>query len=89
VEERLVLINSVLTSLLMFMLSFFEVPKCVLEKIEYFRSRFFGKMTAEKEILTNEMEYNVSTERPRWVRDTEYQNSEQMFIKQDVVQVNK
>jgi hypothetical protein len=89
VEERLVLINSVLTSLLMFMLSFFEVPKCVLEKIEYFRSRFFGKMTAEKEIPTNEMEYNVSTERPRLVRDTEYQNSEQMFIKQDVVQVNK
>ena len=38
---RLVLINSVLTSLVMFMLSFFEVPKGVLEKIDYYRSRFF------------------------------------------------
>ena len=38
---RLVLINSVLSSLLMFMMSFFEVPRGVLKKIEYFRSRFF------------------------------------------------
>ena len=41
VGGRLVLINSVLTSLVMFMLSFFEVPKGVLEKIDYYRSRFF------------------------------------------------
>lgn len=41
VGGRLVLINSVLTSLVMFMLSFFEVPKGVLERIDYFRSRFF------------------------------------------------
>jgi hypothetical protein len=41
VGGRLVLINSVLSSLPMFMLSFFEIPKCVLEKIDYFRSRFF------------------------------------------------
>jgi hypothetical protein len=41
VGGRLVLLNSVLTSLVMFMLSFFEVPKGVLEKIDYFRSRFF------------------------------------------------
>ena len=38
---RLVLINSVLSSLPMFMMSFFEVPRGVLKKIEYFRSRFF------------------------------------------------
>ncbi|WVZ82089.1 LOW QUALITY PROTEIN: hypothetical protein U9M48_029391 [Paspalum notatum var. saurae] len=38
---RLVLLNSVLSSLPMFMLSFFEIPRGVLEKIEYFRSRFF------------------------------------------------
>jgi hypothetical protein len=37
----LVLINSVLTSMVLFMLSFFEVPREVLEKIEFFRSRFF------------------------------------------------
>jgi hypothetical protein len=41
VGGRLVLINSVLTSLPMFMLSFFEIPKGVLEKIDYFRSRIF------------------------------------------------
>jgi hypothetical protein len=38
VGGRLVLINSVLTSLTMFMLSFSEVPKGVLEKIDYYRS---------------------------------------------------
>jgi hypothetical protein len=41
VGGRLVLINSVLTSLAMFMLSFFEVPKGVIERLDYFRSRFF------------------------------------------------
>jgi hypothetical protein len=41
VGGRLVLINSVLTSLTMFMLFLFEVLKGVLEKIDYFRSRFF------------------------------------------------
>jgi hypothetical protein len=41
VGGRLVLLNSVLTSLVMFMLSFFEVPKGVLGKIDYFRSQFF------------------------------------------------
>jgi hypothetical protein len=35
---RLVLINSVLTSTTMFMLSFFEVPKGVLENIDYYCS---------------------------------------------------
>ena len=34
---RLVLINSVLSSLPMFMMFFFEVPRGVLKKIEYFR----------------------------------------------------
>jgi hypothetical protein len=41
VGGRLVLINSVLTILAMFMLSFFEVPRGVLERLDYFRSRFF------------------------------------------------
>jgi hypothetical protein len=44
----LVLINSVLTSLPMFMSSFFKVTKGVLEKIEYFRSIFFGKMIVKR-----------------------------------------
>jgi hypothetical protein len=37
VGSRLVLINSVLSSLPMFMFSFFEIPKGVLEKTNYFR----------------------------------------------------
>ncbi|WVZ52923.1 hypothetical protein U9M48_003922 [Paspalum notatum var. saurae] len=41
VGGRLVLINSVLSSLPMFMLSFFEVPKGVLQKMDYYRSRFY------------------------------------------------
>ena len=38
---RLVLINSILSSLPMFMLSFFRIPKGVLKKLDYYRSRFF------------------------------------------------
>ena len=41
VGGRLVRINSVLSSLPMFMLSLFEVPRGVLKKLDYFRSRFF------------------------------------------------
>jgi hypothetical protein len=41
---RLVLINSVLSSLPMFMMSFFRIPKGVLEKLDYYRSRFFLAM---------------------------------------------
>jgi len=48
VGGRLVLINSVLWSLPMFMLSFFEIPKRVLEKIESFRSRFFWQNDQHK-----------------------------------------
>jgi hypothetical protein len=39
--DRLILINSVLTSLPMFMLSFFEIPKGVRKRLDFFRSRFF------------------------------------------------
>jgi hypothetical protein len=38
---RLVLINSVLSSITMFMLSFYEIPKTILHKLDYYRSRFF------------------------------------------------
>jgi hypothetical protein len=48
VGGRLVLINSVLTSLVMFMLSFFEVLGGVLEKIYYFRSWFFWQGSDHK-----------------------------------------
>jgi hypothetical protein len=38
---RMVLIKSVLSSLAMFMLSFYEVSKEVLHKLDFYRSRFF------------------------------------------------
>jgi hypothetical protein len=43
-----VLISSVLTSLAMFMLSFFKVPKGVLEKVDYWRSQFFWQSDSQK-----------------------------------------
>ena len=39
--DRLILINSVLTSLPMFMLSFLEIPKGVRKRLDFYRSRFF------------------------------------------------
>jgi len=48
VAGRLVLINSVLTSLAMFMLSFFEVLKQVFERLDYYRSRFFWQSEEHK-----------------------------------------
>jgi hypothetical protein len=48
VGGRLVLINSVPTGLVMFMLSFFEVPRGVLEKIDYYRSRFYWQSDQHK-----------------------------------------
>jgi len=38
---RLVLINSVLSSLPMYMMSFFAIPKGVLKILDYYRSKFF------------------------------------------------
>jgi len=44
VGGRLVLINYVLSSLPTFMMSFFEIPRGVLKKWDYFRSPFFGRV---------------------------------------------
>jgi hypothetical protein len=48
VGGRLVLINSVLPSLVMFMLSFFEVPSGFLKKIDFYRSRFYWQSDEHK-----------------------------------------
>ena len=48
VGGRLVLINSVLSSLPIFMMSFFEIPRGVLKKLDYFRSRFFWQSDEHK-----------------------------------------
>jgi hypothetical protein len=41
IRGHLTLIKSVLSSLPMYMMSFFSLPKGVLKKLDYFRSRFF------------------------------------------------
>ena len=48
VGGMMVLINSVLSSLPMFMFSFFEVPRGVQKKLDYFRSRFFWQSDDHK-----------------------------------------
>jgi hypothetical protein len=45
---RLVLINSVLTNMVLYMISFFLIPKGILHKIDYYRSRFFWQGDSEK-----------------------------------------
>jgi hypothetical protein len=46
--RRLVLINSVLTNMVLYMISFFLQPKGVLHKIDYYRSRFFWQGDSKK-----------------------------------------
>jgi hypothetical protein len=46
--DRIILINSVLTSLPMFMLSFLEIPKGVRKRLDFYRSRFFGNLMNTK-----------------------------------------
>jgi mannosylglycoprotein endo-beta-mannosidase len=45
---RLVLINSVLSSLPMFMMSFLRIPKGVLKRLDYYRSRFYWQCDEHK-----------------------------------------
>ena len=45
---RLVLLNSVLSSLPLFMMSFFEIPKGVLKNLDKFRSRFLWQGSSDK-----------------------------------------
>ena len=46
---RLVLINSVLSNMVLYMISFFQLPKGVLHRLDYFRSRFFWQGDSERE----------------------------------------
>jgi hypothetical protein len=45
---RLVLINSVLSNMVLYMISFFQIPKGVLQRLDYFRSRFFWQGDSDK-----------------------------------------
>jgi hypothetical protein len=47
---RLTLINSVLSSLPMYMMSFFSIPKGVIKTLDYFRLRFFWQGMKTKKI---------------------------------------
>jgi hypothetical protein len=46
--DRLILINSVLTSLPMFLLSFLEIPMGVRKRLDFFRLRFFWQSDGHK-----------------------------------------
>jgi hypothetical protein len=46
--DRLVLINYVLSSLPIFLLSFFGIPKGVRKRLDFYRSRFFWKSDGQK-----------------------------------------
>ena len=45
---RLILLNSVLSSLPMFMMSFFEIPKGVLKRLDFYHSTFFWQGNSDK-----------------------------------------
>jgi hypothetical protein len=45
---RMIRINSVVINILLYMISFFLLPKGVLHKLDYFRSRFFWQEDSEK-----------------------------------------
>lgn len=45
---RLVLINAVLSNVVLYMISFFQLPRGVLKRLDYFRSRFFWQGDSEK-----------------------------------------
>ena len=79
---QLVLINSVLTSLPMFMMCFFELPKGVLKKLDYYRSHFvFGKMINIKKIQIGEMESSMSTKTTGWSRNSKPGNTKHVLAK--------
>jgi hypothetical protein len=50
---KLILINLVLSNMVLYMISFFLLPKGVLHRLDYYRSRFFWQGDSEiKEIST-------------------------------------
>ncbi|WVZ69696.1 hypothetical protein U9M48_018443 [Paspalum notatum var. saurae] len=73
---RLVLINSVLSSIAMFMMSFFEVPKGILKKLDFYRSTFFWQGdNHKKKIWTFQMGYTLFTQRSKRARNYGFRNT--------------
>jgi hypothetical protein len=77
VDGRLILINSVLSSLPIFMMSFFELPKGVLEKIDCFRSRFYWQNNQHKRkyrLVKWEVTCQPKDQGGLWIQNLEIQN---------------
>jgi hypothetical protein len=51
--EILVLISSLLTNMVLYMKSFFQLPNEVLKRLDYFLSRFFWQGDSEKKKVSN------------------------------------
>jgi hypothetical protein len=51
--DKLILINSVLTRLPMFLMSFFEIPKGLRKRLDFFRYNFFGKAMGIRENINS------------------------------------
>jgi hypothetical protein len=51
-----VLINSVLSNIVLHMISFFLLPKGVLQKLDYYRYRFFWQGDSEKKVSFSQIE---------------------------------
>ena len=58
---HLTLINSVLSSLPIYMMSFFKIPKGVCKKLDYFRSRFFWQSDEHKKVSASKVGHPLST----------------------------
>ena len=79
---RLVLINSVLSSLPMFMLSFFEVPRGVLKKLNTTgQDSFVRMMGIKRNIGWSNGTFSANQKNSR-IRDTRFRHTKQMPSKQ-------
>jgi mannosylglycoprotein endo-beta-mannosidase len=66
--DHLILINSVLTSLPMFMLSFLEIPKGVRKRLDYYRSCFFWQSDGHKRNIGSQSGIYMLPQGPRRAR---------------------
>jgi hypothetical protein len=62
---RLVLINSSLTNVPLYMLSMYKAPKCVLRKIDIFRKRLLWQGGHSKKIPFSRLEFGLFSQRSR------------------------
>ena len=84
---RLILLDSVLSSLPMFMMSFFRIPKGVLKKLDYYRSRFFFLQCDEhRKKQTNKMEHFEYTKECWWYGNNQLGDKKCVPLEQMVVQ---